>query len=36
MSTTTGNPTYNLSAMSKEEILQNHNSVMLSFGISVP
>ena len=34
MSTTTWNPTYNLSAMSKEEILQNHNSInMLSFGI---
>ena len=27
MSTMTGNPTYNLTAMSKEEILQNHHSV---------
>ena len=36
MSTMTGNPTYNLSAMSKEEILQNHHSVMLIFGISLP
>ena len=35
MSTTTGNLTYNLTAMSKEDILQNHNSVMLSFGISL-
>ena len=25
MSTMTGNPTYNLTAMSKEEILQNHH-----------
>ena len=36
----TGNPTYNLTAMSKEEILQNHHSVMLTvmlaFGISLP
>ena len=31
-----GNPTYNLTAMSKEEILQNHHSVMLTFGISLP
>ena len=31
MSTMTGNPTYNLTA-----ILQNHHSVMLTFGISVP
>ena len=36
MSTMTGNPTYNLTAMSKEEILQNHRSVMLTFGISLP
>ena len=36
MSTMTGNPTYNLTAMSKEEILQNHHSVMLTFGISHP
>ena len=37
MSTMTGNPThmYNLTAMSKEEILQNHHSVMLTFGISL-
>ena len=35
-STMTGNPTYNLTAMSKEEILQNHHSVMLTFGISLP
>ena len=34
MSTMTGNPTYNLTAMSKEEIL--HHSVMLTFGISLP
>ena len=36
MSTMTGNPTYNLTAMSKDEILQNHHSVMLTFGISFP
>ena len=36
MSTMTRNPTYNLTAMSKEEILQNHHSVMLTFGISLP
>ena len=35
MSTMTGNPTYNLTAMSKDEILQNHHSVMLTFGISL-
>ena len=35
-STMTGNPTYNLTAMSKDEILQNHHSVMLTFGISLP
>ena len=34
MSIITGNPTYNLTAMSKDEILQNHHSVMLTFGIS--
>ena len=32
----TGNPTYNLTAMFKDEILQNHRSVMLTFGISLP
>ena len=36
MSTMTGNPTNNLTAMSQEEILQNHRSVMLTFGISLP
>ena len=36
MSTMTGNPTYNLTAMSKDEILQNHHSVMLTFGIYLP
>ena len=36
MSTMTGNPTNNLTAMSKDEILQNHRSVMLTFGISLP
>ena len=36
MSTMTGNHTYNLTAMSKEEILQNHHSVMLTYGISLP
>ena len=36
MRTMTGNPTYNLTAMSKDEILQNHHSVMLTFGISLP
>ena len=36
MSTMTGNPTYNLTAMSKDEILQNHHLVMLTFGISLP
>ena len=36
MSTMTGNPTYNLTAMSKDEILQNHRSVILTFGISLP
>ena len=36
MSTMTGNPTYNLTAMFKNEILQNHHSVMLTFGISQP
>ena len=35
MSTMTGNPTYNLTAMSKDEILQNHHLVMLTFGISL-
>ena len=32
----TWNPTYNLAAMSKDEILQIHHSVMLIFGISLP
>ena len=36
MSTMTGNPTYNLTAMSKDEILQNYHSKMLTFGISLP
>ena len=36
LSTMTGNPTYNLTSMSKDEILQNHHSVMLTFGISLP
>ena len=36
MSTMTGKPTYNLTAMSKDEILQNHHLVMLTFGISLP
>ena len=35
MSTMIGNPTYNLTAMSKDEILQNHHSMMLTFGISL-
>ena len=30
------NPIYNLTAMSKEDILQNHHSVMLTFGIFLP
>ena len=36
MSAMTRNPTYNLTAMSKDEILQNHHSVMLTFRISLP
>ena len=38
MSTMTGNPTYNLTALLfKDEILKtNHHSVMLTFGISLP
>ena len=36
MSTITGNPTYNLTAMSKDEILPNYCSVRLTFGISLP
>ena len=36
LSAMTGNPTYNLTSMSKDEILQNHHSVMLTFGISLP
>ena len=35
MSTMTGNLTYNLTAMSKDKVLQNHNSMMLTFGISI-
>ena len=34
MSIMTGNPTYNLTAMSKDEILRNHLSMMLTFGFS--
>ena len=36
MSPMTGIPRYNLTAMSKDEILQNLHSVMLTFGISLP
>ena len=36
MSTMTGNPTYNHTAMSKDESLQNQHLVMLTFGISLP
>ena len=36
MSTMTGKPTYNLTAMSKDTILQNHHSMMLVFGITLP
>ena len=36
MSTMTGNPTYNLTSMSKDVILQNHPLVMLTFRISLP
>ena len=36
MSTMTGNPTYNLTAMSKDKFLQTHQSVMLTFGIFLP
>ena len=36
MSTMTGKFTYNLTVMSKDEFLQNHHSVMLTFGISIP
>ena len=36
ISTMTRNTTYTLTAMSKDEILQNHRSVMLTFGISFP
>ena len=36
ISTMTGNPTYNLTAMSKEEILKKHHLVMLTLGISLP
>ena len=36
MSTMPGNHTYNLTAMSKDEILQNHHSMMLTLGISLP
>ena len=36
LGTMTGNPTYNLTAVSRDEILQNHHSVMLTFGIFLP
>ena len=36
MSTMTGHPTYNLTVISKDGILQNRRSVMLTFGISLP
>ena len=36
MSIMTGNPTYNLTAMPKDEIQRNHRSVMLTFGSSFP
>ena len=36
MSTMNGNPIYNLTAMSKDEILQNHHSLMLTLRISLP
>ena len=36
MSIMTGNPTYNPTTMSKDESQQNHHSVMLTFGISLP
>ena len=36
MSTITGNPTNNLTDMSKDEILQYHHSVMLTLGIFLP
>ena len=36
MTTMTETPTYNLTAMSKDKILQNHHSVMLTFGTSLP
>ena len=32
----TGNPIYIFTAMSKDEILQYHHSVILTFGISLP
>ena len=35
MSATTGNPTYNLTAMSKEEILQNHQSIAVCYHFSL-
>ena len=35
MSATKGNPTYNLTAMSTVEVLQNHHLVNLSFGVSL-
>ena len=35
MSTTAGNPTNKLNKLSKGEILQSHNSVMVSFEISL-
>ena len=35
MSTETGTPTYKLTTLSRKEILHNHNSIMVSFGISL-
>ena len=32
---TTSNPTYSLTSFTKDEILQNHKSVLLSFGINI-
>ena len=35
MNRTTGNTTYSLTSFTKDEILQNHKSVLLSFGINI-
>ena len=35
MSIATGKATYKLTTLSREEFLQTHNSVMISFGISL-